>query len=152
MARQRRTRGAIVRISLGDGWHSYAQILDEPEFAFFDSRSREDLLISEIVKRPVLFRVAVMNYAVTAGRWLKVGAAEVAPQLSQPQPQFIQDPLAPSRFEIYLGGHIRPATRDECAGLERAAVWEPEHVEDRIRDHYAGKANKWVKSLSLNRN
>ena len=31
--------------------------------------------------------------------------------------------------------------------LFRLAVWEPAHVEDRLRDHYAGAPNKWVESL-----
>jgi len=34
-------------------------------------------------------------------------------------------------------------------GLERAAVWGPSHVEDRLRDHYAGRKNKWVESLRI---
>jgi hypothetical protein len=28
-------------------------------------------------------------------------------------------------------------------------VWEPEHVEERIRDHYAGRANRWAESLRI---
>jgi len=54
-----------------------------------------------------------------------------------------------SAFQIYLAGHIRQASRAECEGLERCAVWEPEHVEDRLRDHFAGKPNVWVESLRL---
>lgn len=42
-----------------------------------------------------------------------------------------------------------PATPEECAVLERAAVWDPGHVEDRLRDHFAGQSNKWVESLRL---
>jgi hypothetical protein len=38
---------------------------------------------------------------------------------------------------------------ERCVGLERAAVWDPEHVEDRLRDHRAGVPNKWVESLAL---
>ncbi len=41
----------------------------------------------------------------------------------------------------------RPATTGECIGLEAAAVWEAEHVEDRLRDHFAGQLNKWVEQL-----
>lgn len=36
-----------------------------------------------------------------------------------------------------------PATRAQCAGLERTAVWDPEHLEDRLRDHRAGRPNRW---------
>ena len=147
--KQRRTVGAIVRIPLGDGWHSYGQILNEADFAFFDVRTREDLDVEDIVNRSILFRVAVMNHAVTSGRWRKIGTAPVTDTLARPQPKFIQDALDPSQFQIYVGGEIRSAARHECEGLERVAVWEPEHVEDRLRDHFAGRPNKWVESLRI---
>jgi hypothetical protein len=28
-------------------------------------------------------------------------------------------------------------------------VWAAEHVEDRLRDHYAGRPNQWVESLRI---
>jgi hypothetical protein len=59
---------------------------------------------------------------------------------------FKQDPIN-NRFFKYYESTTVAATRQECLGLERAAVWEPEHVEDRLRDHYAGVTNKWVESL-----
>lgn len=37
----------------------------------------------------------------------------------------------------------------ECEGLECAAVWSPEHVEDRLRSHYAGVPCEWALSLRL---
>jgi hypothetical protein len=53
------------------------------------------------------------------------------------------------RLTIYLLGDIRPAKRKECVGLECCAVWDPEHVEDRLKDHFAGIPNKWVQSMAL---
>ena len=147
--RQRRTVGSIVQVPLGDGTYCYAQVLQEADFAFFDIRAAGSVDVADIVTRPVLFRIAVMNHAITSGRWQKVGSAPLSADLAGAQPKFIQDALDPARFEIYLAGHTRPATREECRGLERSAVWEPEHVEDRLRDHYAGRPNKWVKSLAL---
>jgi hypothetical protein len=38
---------------------------------------------------------------------------------------------------------------EEVKGLERAAVWEADHIEDRLTDYIDGKENKWVKSLEL---
>lgn len=147
--RQRRTVGSIVQVALGDGTYCYAQTLEEPEFAFFDVRHRLLPQAREIVAKPLLFRLWVMNHAVTGGRWLNVGKAPVTDDLARPVPRFKQDALDPSRFEIYLNGNSRPATVQECVGLERAAVWDPEHVEDRLRDHYAGRPNRWVESLRL---
>ena len=147
--RQQRTVGAIVKIPLGDGWHTYAQILPEADCVVFDARTKKDLAVSEVVSRPVLFRVGVYRHAFTRGGWPKVGAAPLRDEFAKPVPKFMQDILQPTSFSIYLGGEIRPASRAECVGLERSAVWEPEHVESRIRDHYKGVPNVWVESLKL---
>ena len=149
MKRQRRTIGAIVQVPIGDGRNCYAQTLEEPEFAFFDICAGVTPDLRAIPQHPVLFRVWVMNHAVTSGRWLKLGVVPISEDLARPVPRFTQDALNPWSFEITLGGERRSAAADECVGLERAAVWEPEHVEDRLRDHFDGRPNKWVESLRL---
>jgi hypothetical protein len=123
-------------------------VLPEATFAFYDSRATEELSIEHVITRPVLFFVAVMQYAIKGGLWPIVGHAPLDDQLKAP-PCFIQDPLNLNNFEIYKDGKIRKATKEECAGLECAAVWDPEHVEDRLKDHYAGRKNKWLESLGM---
>jgi hypothetical protein len=146
--RQRRTVGAVLKVPLGDGSHAYAWTLPEADFAFFDLRARAEVPVEEVVQRSVAFRVAVHKSAWTTGRWLRVGKAPLPPELAAAQPTFIQDPLN-GQLSIYLNGTIRPATRAECVGLECCAVWDPEHVEDRLRDHFAGVPNQWVQDLTL---
>ncbi len=60
--------------------------------------------------------------------------------------QFIQDAIHPDRFEFYdpNTGESRPATKEQIKGLERASVWEANHIEDRIRDHYNGIPCIWL--------
>jgi hypothetical protein len=64
---------------------------------------------------------------------------------------FIQDELEPNKFELYdpNTGDIKPAKKVDCIGLERAAVWEAGHVEERIVDHFAGRTNKWVEDMRI---
>jgi len=90
-----------------------------------------------------------MNHAVTRGRWKIVGHIPLEEALVVPRPHFIQDALKPESFSIYERGAIRPATKEECIGLEREAVWDPTHAEDRVRDHYLGRKNKWLESLKI---
>jgi hypothetical protein len=144
----KRTVGDIVKIPLGDGWQCYARVLPEAALAFYDSRNNRDLPIEKVIERPVLFVVPVMHHAIKGGRWPVIGHIPLDDQVKSP-PRFIQDPLDKNIFRIYENGKMRPATREECVGLERAAVWEPEHVEDRLRDHYAGRKNKWFESLKM---
>lgn len=148
--RQRRSIGAILRVPLDDRWHSYAWTLPEVDFALFDLRTDSTVPVEEVVTYPIAFRVGVHKSAWTSGRWLRVGKANPPADLLAPVPTFIEDPIS-GAFSIYLLGEIRSAKREECVGLERCAVWDPEHVEDRLRDHFAGLPNKWVESLSLDR-
>jgi Immunity protein 26 len=146
---QKRVPGDIVEIDLGDGSHTYARVLEEALFAFYDGRFNEELAQEEVVNLPTLFQVPVMNKAVKSGRWRIVGNVPLDSTLLDPAPRFIQDALKKDRLQIYHRGRIRPATKEECTGLEREAVWDPTHVEDRLRDHHAGRPNKWVKSLEI---
>ena len=145
---KKRTVGDIVQIPLGDGTHTYARVLPEASFAFYDSRTTEDLTVEQVIGRQILFFVAVMNHAITEGRWTIIGHVPVDDGLQAP-PKFIQDALDSNKFRIYKDGQMRPATRQECIGLECAAVWEPEHVEERLRDHYAGRKNKVFELLKI---
>lgn len=147
--RQPRVHGDIVRIDLGDGFHSYARVLEEGLFAFYNCRTQEDLPIQQIIAMDVLFIIPVMSHAVTRGRWTVKGNAPLEDCLLNPPPRFIQDAIRKEKFSLYQKGRIIPATRQQCLGLEREAGWEPEHAEDRLRDHYAGRTNKWVESLRL---
>jgi hypothetical protein len=147
--RQKRRRGDVVQIHLGDGFHSYARVLEEALFAFYDSRTTDDWPIDKIIACQILFSIAVMNHAVTRGRWKIIGHLPLDEALLVARPQFMQDILKPESFSIYERGKIRPATKEECIGLECAAVWDPAHAEDRIRDHYLGEKNKWLESLKI---
>ncbi len=123
----------------------------DAEVAFFDAKTKDDLPVEEIVKRPVLFRLAANSYAINKFIWVKIGKAPLSEELKVPQPMYIQDALHPERFQIYCGGKICPATREECEGLECCAVWSPEQVVDRLIDYYRGVPNKWASSLQINR-
>jgi hypothetical protein len=144
----KRVAGDIVRVDLGDGVHSYARVMEKGIFAFYDVRTDKELKPEDILFRNVLFKIGVMDFAVTSGHWPVVGHVPLEPALKQQPTFFMQDPINKS-LSIYQGGEMRPATRAECEGLERAAGWDPEHVEDRLRDHFAGQPNKWVESLKI---
>ena len=115
--RQKRIVGDVVRIDLSDGFWTYARVLDEATFAFYEGRVCEELPIDRIISLPVMFQVAVMDSAVNTGRWVVVGAAPLEGPLLTPQPKFMQDALRLDVFRIYHKGAIRPATKEECLGL-----------------------------------
>ena len=134
---KRITIGAILRIDLGDGFYNYARILPNAHYAFYDSLSKNEMSIPDIIKLPVLFIVSVYNDVITSGRWRIVGQEQLESFLEVLPLQFIQDALNPSSFELMDSntGKISKANKKDCIGFERAAVWDAIHVEQRIRDH-----------------
>jgi hypothetical protein len=152
MKRQQRTVGAFVEIKLTTGQFAYARILDKACFAVYDLIS--DHQVDDVItigSKPVLFIVAVYDYAVNKGRWHKIGKLPLEDQFHMLPMQFIQDGIDPNLYSLYNPntGEITPSSKNSCVGLEAAAVWEPEHVESRIEDFYAQRPNVWVDQLSL---
>lgn len=152
MKKQRLTIGAFLSIQLSTNQYAYARILDNAAFAIYDFITQEvNTDLHSIANKPVLFIVSVYDYAVTSGRWKKLGKLQLEDSFRTLPMKFIQDALLPDRYSLYNPntGDIKDVNKDECIGLERAAVWEPEHVESRISDYYAGKPNIWVDQLRL---
>lgn len=142
--RQKRTIGAIVKIPLEKGFHTYARIL-KYDFAFYDIRTKEEISnLNKIVSSAILFITTVNDYSVTRGLWLKVGNLPLEERLLTTPPQFAQDPIHPDRFFLIENGIRRPATKEECKGLERSAVWTQEGMQRRLNDHYAGRKNYYI--------
>jgi len=157
--RQRhRQPGRVVRIPLGDGMVGWGRQLRSVRVEFYDRFDAETDAAQvdhrEVTRCQVAFTIAVMDRAFrrTSG-WALL---EVVPLSEKEQAEVYRS------FKQYPGGALsiyweKPdgsygednATRAACEGLERSAVWDPEHVEDRLRDHRAGRPNKWVESIAL---
>ena len=149
MPTYRRLIGSVHAVPLAGSVFAFCIALPEADFAFFDHLSHKAELPEHLLKTSTLFRVAVHKSAWSRGRWPRVGLLTVPPELLAPVPTFMRDALKPDEYSIYLNGTITRATREECLGLERTAVWDPEHVESRLSDHFAGRPNVWVQQLAL---
>ncbi len=153
MAKQKITEGAILEISIENEYYVYAQILkNRLGYAFFDFKSESKLIdLSVLIKANVIFILMVYDDVVTEGRWLKVGKLTIREDLLIQPMKFIQNEANINDFEFYNPntGEIIKAERSQCLGLERAAVWEVNHVEDRIRDFYLGISNVWLEQMKI---
>jgi len=141
--------GDFLKIELGDGFHAYARLLDGSNFAFYNKRANCDIPLDEIKNMEIAFTIAVMGDAVKGGGWSVIGNVPLDEKLKTIPPKFTQDIFDKNKFRIFENGEFRSATKAECEGLERSAVWSRVHVEDRLRDYFSGLENKWVKSLSI---
>ncbi|MEU8388141.1 Imm26 family immunity protein [Micromonospora sp. NPDC048842] len=146
-----------MRIDLGDGRWAYGRQLWSINAEFYDhvdaTGQAADLL--ELVAKPVAFTTWVTDRCLQRnGRWVLL---ETVPLLKRERQRldvkFRQDMFS-GALSIASRSHPpsvyfseRPATVEDCEGLEREAIWSPEHIEDRLRDHFDDRPNMWVESL-----
>ena len=140
--------GDIVKITLEDGDACFSRVLEKPLFAFYDLKVKQVPSKEDIIKSPIMFKIWVMDYAITTNIWKIIGNIPLEQKLVAPVTFFTQDIISKKTY-LYLNSEKIPATFEQCENLEKAAVWDPIHVEDRLRDYYLGVPNKWVESLKL---
>ena len=146
--RHRWTNGAVVSIPLTNGSHSYGQMFNAPEHALFNVKTTDEIPPEDVVLHSAICRLWVMGYAHSQGRWIKVGNATVSNSLQEPVRRCNQDALNPEIIRLTHDGCDGPlGTIEDCDSLECAAVWDPKHVEDRLRNHFTVVPNEWVESL-----
>ena len=148
--RVKRRVGDVVEVSLGNGYVGFGIVLKEPLIAFFNVRTKERLSIDAILEHSIAFSIWVMNHAVTKGEWEVIGHAEVPATINQRPPFFKKDPISGKLSITYDGGDETSTELQQVKEFERAAVWEPSDVVDRLNDHFDGKPNTWVEMLRTN--
>jgi Immunity protein 26 len=153
---KRRLVGQVVKIDLKNGTCCYGRVLDEPLFAFYDKLYdvNDNPTLNEICDLPILFKIDVMNYAISREIWTVIGRLPLADELKEIPKFFRQDAMNDELFIHYEIPELAPcyeipATFAEIQGLERAAVWDPEYAEERLRDHFAGHHEKWVEEIRM---
>jgi hypothetical protein len=143
LKRARRRQGDLLKIELGKGLRSYAQVGPHPIIIFFDGAFSQNLPNHEVLRLPVLFRIPVMHRAITSGDWPTIGRGELSPE-NATEPLFFKIDAITGQFFLYHSSfaatnYERPALASQCEGLECAAVWSAEHVLTRLQDHFAGR-------------
>lgn len=153
--RIRRKEGDVVQINLGKRQFAYGRVLYDPLLAFYDFRSSSPADVETVISKPVAFVIAVMHEPIKSGRWPVIGNAPLEEKLTKAFRFCRQDALNSKNLSItWMVGRgpeevVMPATFEKCKGLEIDAVWYDYHVEDRLRDHFAGRPCKWVESLKI---
>ncbi len=91
-----------------------------------------------------------MDRAIKSGRRPLIGNVELVGEWLKPVKYYRQDAF--HRYQLFIrltDGTVTPTDPAGNEQLEKGAVWNPEHVEDQIVNHYAGRPNIRVKSPAL---
>jgi hypothetical protein len=133
--------GTFLRIPLADGSFGYARVLNYTYVGFYDYRTTEPVSdLDEISSKPILFKLGVR--LPISERWVVLGRRDLTGDAAKPVVQFTQDVADFTKCTIFDSAGMEKQVRpEECAGIERAASWEPHHVEERLLDNFMGRSN-----------
>ncbi len=134
--------GTFVRIPLEDGSFGYGRVLSNPYVAFYDFRTMEPSSDLKVIgSKPVLFTQAVRLFGYD--RWANIGKRRLEGEVAQPVVRFMQDLADFRQCTIFDSeGMEKEVGPEECIGLERAAVWDVHHIEQRLLDTFMGRPNE----------
>ena len=95
--------------------------------------------------RAVIFKLWVMDSAATSGRWPVVDEVDLATVSAVDGAVFFRQDRISGKISAYdaITNSESSHSFEEADRLECAAVWSPEHIEDRLHDHLNGIPNKW---------
>lgn len=133
--------GTFVRIPLEDGSFGYGRILSNPDVAFYNYRTMEPSSDLDVIgSKPVLFTQAVRLFGYD--RWANIGKRPLEGEVAKPVVSFMQDLADFRKCTIFdSAGMEKEVGPEECIGLERAAVWDVHHIEQRLLDTFMGRPN-----------
>ncbi|WP_318837553.1 Imm26 family immunity protein [Psychrobacillus glaciei] len=130
--RRRIKFGDVYAIPLPNGKYAYGRVFADAGFGVYEhiGESMADTPISEDYQ----FNVGVYQHALSSGKWTFIENRPFKKEEEAfPPPTCIIDSIS-GEYSIYHKGEIRSATKSECEGLEITAVWDANHITDRIMD------------------
>jgi hypothetical protein len=144
----RQKPGQVLRIPLGDGTYGYCQMVDKVRHAFFDfSDNGEKSDIEKILSSKMIFKCTVDSYVINKGYWEIIGSFPIKEHLTIYEKSFSYNHHS-NRYQIFKQGTgFIPASWEEIKDLEPFASWGHTHIEQRLRDHFAGRPNYHVEGF-----
>jgi hypothetical protein len=125
--------GDIYAIPLPNNTYAFGRLHKEYALAIYKEHTHDINVLPKSLEYD--FYVNVYADLLKDGEWPVVGTIPFEDEHDAwPPPGFIKDPIN-GKFSLYEHGEIRPATHEECMGLEAAAVWDRNHVVDRLMGH-----------------
>ena len=123
--------GDVFQITLPDGRFAYGRLYDDASVGIYSTITDEPLH-PPIGSRSYLFIVGLYSDILEKGHWQIIAHDPFAPdESSWPPPYFVRDIIS-GDYQIYHRGEMRPAKPEEVGGLEETAVYDNEHIVQRI--------------------
>ncbi|MDP4147334.1 MAG: Imm26 family immunity protein [Bacillota bacterium] len=130
--------GDVYAIPLANGKYAYGRSFKDACIAIYKHIGDN---IYDIPKtEEYQFTVGIYKDVLQSGQWLIVDSRPFKDDDEAWPPPMCTIDMISGRYSIYHKGQFRASSKSECDGLEQAAVWEAEHIVDRIMGE-----DKWHK-------
>lgn len=132
--------GDVFAIPLPNGKFGFGRIYRDASIGIYNHIGIDVTDLPQ--KEEYQFVVGVYEDVLKSGNWELVDTRPFKNEEEEwPPPYSIKDPIT-GKYSIYHKGEDRISTEQECKGLEVAAVWEADHIIDRIMGD-----DKWHRSM-----
>ncbi len=127
MARRRKI-GDVYAIPLPDGTYAFGRVLLESSVALYKHRGKN---INDLPQTED-YEFVVGCYKDCFKEWTFIENRPFDSEDEARPPLYQMKDIGTENYKIYDFGNIRPATKEECAGLEVCAAWAHIHLVKRL--------------------
>ena len=136
----------VFRVDLHEGTYGCGQVATEVDNIFFNHMDVEGNFtpVEKILEKPVAFYATVDKYVLKEGLWEILGIWPVKPENQVFPEMFGYDSLMGNKGSYFIWKTAlkrAPCSLEETNGRECLASYGHGSIEQRLRDHFAGRPN-----------
>ena len=123
----------IVAIPLPNRCYAYGRIFYDSTIGIYKMITRIIAPTEDVIRCEISFYAGFFDTKILSGDWSIIESQKFASEEEAwPPPTYIQDIVNPEKYRIYHKGLMRPATKAEISGLDKAMMYKPESLESKI--------------------
>jgi Immunity protein 26 len=141
--------GDLIKVPIGNNMHTYARIIVDNSYAFYDCRTSLEIKdFSIILNSEILFFCYVYHLSIEQGGWEKIINLPLEKSLENFYPRYFNP--SPTRVEninfynVYKDEIENAISKDwiKTGKIQLDGIYNFEHVIARINDYYNGNLNE----------
>jgi len=143
--------GEVYTIPITENIRGYARVFRKYVFDVYNLCSEVPINVDEVVNSSIAFTVYVHVDVFKKSNWSSLGIVPLSEIEQQRNIIFFKQDI--KDFDLCtlvdIAGNEYKSTPQECVGKERLAVWDHEHVEERLRNIYLKKKDLVVENMKV---
>lgn len=129
--------GDIFVVPIRDNRFVFGKVLTN-SWGFYDLISKTPSIdLNSLTDVGIAFKIWVSNFPIKKGAWKVIGNLPLSKGESEISYFYKQDKINNKLWKTVTGAEEIPVSIEECENLELAAVYDPEHVIERLEYYFS---------------